>query len=197
MLRILQHMKAWICAESQPRSFSSNVFRWIFSFNSQKSLNLSTWSDVAGQGFECRKCHIPVVGCWVLKPSSMSRCSKYGLDDNTIDFVGHSLALHRDDRFLAEPALDTVQRVKVHYSSRTTARVLSMLSLNACSRIASSIMKMCFMTFLYQCSVVCGLDGPISRSSPYIYPLYGLGELPQVCFFILLEVIPKFLASVV
>lgn len=40
-------------------------------------------------------------------------CRKFGLDANTIDFVGHSLALHRDDRFLTEPALDTVKRVKV------------------------------------------------------------------------------------
>lgn len=40
--------------------------------------------------------------------------SKYGIDDNTIDFIGHSLALHRDDRFLSEAALDTVKRVKVH-----------------------------------------------------------------------------------
>ena len=42
-------------------------------------------------------------------------CSKYGLDANTIDFIGHSLALHRDDRFLSEPALDTVKRVKVPF----------------------------------------------------------------------------------
>lgn len=38
---------------------------------------------------------------------------KYGLDDNTIDFIGHALALHRDDRYLNEPALDTVKRMKV------------------------------------------------------------------------------------
>ena len=38
---------------------------------------------------------------------------KYGLDDNTMDFIGHALALHRDDRFLNEPALDTVKRMKV------------------------------------------------------------------------------------
>ena len=38
---------------------------------------------------------------------------KYGLDDNTIDFIGHALALHSDDRYLAEPALDTVKRMKV------------------------------------------------------------------------------------
>lgn len=38
---------------------------------------------------------------------------KYGLDDNTIDFIGHALALHRDDRYLNEPAYDTVKRMKV------------------------------------------------------------------------------------
>lgn len=38
---------------------------------------------------------------------------KYGLDANTIDFIGHALALHRDDRYLDEPALDTVKRMKV------------------------------------------------------------------------------------
>lgn len=38
---------------------------------------------------------------------------KYGLDDNTVDFIGHALALHRDDRYLNEPALDTVKRMKV------------------------------------------------------------------------------------
>lgn len=38
---------------------------------------------------------------------------KYGLDDNTVDFIGHALALHRDDRYLNEPALDTVLRMKV------------------------------------------------------------------------------------
>lgn len=38
---------------------------------------------------------------------------KYGLDDNTVDFIGHALALHRDDRYLDKPALDTVKRMKV------------------------------------------------------------------------------------
>ncbi|KAK3444352.1 hypothetical protein EUGRSUZ_A00408 [Eucalyptus grandis] len=38
--------------------------------------------------------------------------AKYGLDDNTIDFIGHAMALHRDDRYLNEPALDTVKRMK-------------------------------------------------------------------------------------
>ena len=30
-----------------------------------------------------------------------------------MDFIGHALALHRDDRYLDEPALDTVKRMKV------------------------------------------------------------------------------------
>jgi hypothetical protein len=38
---------------------------------------------------------------------------KYGLSDDTVDFIGHALALHRDDRHLNEPALDTVKRMKV------------------------------------------------------------------------------------
>ncbi|XP_024359967.1 guanosine nucleotide diphosphate dissociation inhibitor 1 [Physcomitrium patens] len=64
---------------------------------------------------------------------------KFGLDANTVDFIGHSLALHRDDRFLSEPALDFVKRVKLYAESMAR----------------------------------------FQGGSPYIYPLYGLGELPQ------------------
>lgn len=39
--------------------------------------------------------------------------SKYGLDDSTVEFIGHALALHRDDSYLDEPAIDTVKRMKV------------------------------------------------------------------------------------
>ena len=38
---------------------------------------------------------------------------KYGLEDDTVDFIGHALALHRDDNYLDEPAIDTVKRMKV------------------------------------------------------------------------------------
>ena len=38
---------------------------------------------------------------------------KYGLEDDTIDFIGHALALHFDDSYLDEPALDFVKRMKV------------------------------------------------------------------------------------
>jgi len=65
--------------------------------------------------------------------------AKYGLDDNTVDFIGHALALHRDDRYLYEPALETVKKIKLYEES--LAR--------------------------------------FQGGSPYIYPLYGLGELPQ------------------
>ena len=47
----------------------------------------------------------------------------------------------RDDGYMAEPALATVQKIKLYYDSLT--------------RFAGT-------------------------ASPYIYPLYGLGELPQV-----------------
>ncbi|KAG7032469.1 Guanosine nucleotide diphosphate dissociation inhibitor 2, partial [Cucurbita argyrosperma subsp. argyrosperma] len=65
--------------------------------------------------------------------------AKYGLDDNTVDFIGHALALHRDDSYLNLPALDTVKRMKLYAESMAR----------------------------------------FQGGSPYIYPLYGLGELPQ------------------
>ncbi|RWW60335.1 hypothetical protein BHE74_00032681 [Ensete ventricosum] len=40
--------------------------------------------------------------------------SKYGLQDNTIDFIGHALALHRDDSYSDEPAIDTIKKMKVN-----------------------------------------------------------------------------------
>lgn len=38
---------------------------------------------------------------------------KYGLEDDTIDFIGHALALHNDDDYLDQPAIDFVKRIKV------------------------------------------------------------------------------------
>lgn len=65
--------------------------------------------------------------------------SKYGLDDNTVDFIGHALALYKDDSYLDQPAMDFVKRVKLY---------------------AESLAR-------------------FQGGSPYIYPMYGLGELPQ------------------
>eukprot|EP00959_Pyramimonas_sp_CCMP1952_P312106 6532252-Pyramimonas_sp.AAC.1 len=55
------------------------------------------------------------------------------------DFVGHALALHLDDSYLAAPAIRTVRNIKLY--SESMAR--------------------------------------FDTASPYIYPVYGLGELPQ------------------
>jgi Rab GDP dissociation inhibitor len=63
----------------------------------------------------------------------------FKLDANTIDFIGHALALREDDSFLDSPAIDTVKRIKLYAES------LARFNTNA----------------------------------PFIYPLYGLGELPQ------------------
>jgi len=63
---------------------------------------------------------------------------KFGLVDATVDFVGHALALHRNDEYLSQPCHDTIHRIKLYVES--LARY---------------------------------------SKSPYIYPLYGLGELPQ------------------
>ncbi|XP_041460297.1 rab GDP dissociation inhibitor beta-like [Lytechinus variegatus] len=63
---------------------------------------------------------------------------KYGLDENTQGFVGHAMALHRDDEYIKRPCKETILRIKLYIDS--LARY---------------------------------------GKSPYIYPLYGLGELPQ------------------
>ncbi|XP_008236115.1 PREDICTED: guanosine nucleotide diphosphate dissociation inhibitor At5g09550-like [Prunus mume] len=73
------------------------------------------------------------------KVTARELISKYGLDDNTVDFIGHALALHQDDSYLGEPAMDFVKRMKLY---------------------AESLAR-------------------FQGGSPYIYPLYGLGELPQ------------------
>ncbi len=63
---------------------------------------------------------------------------QFGLSPDTIDFIGHSLALHVDDSYLTQAALPTVEKIRLY-----------------CESLARY------------------------SKSPYIYPLYGLGELPQ------------------
>ena len=36
---------------------------------------------------------------------------EFGLEDNTIDFMGHAIALHYSDNYLMEPALETVKKM--------------------------------------------------------------------------------------
>ena len=74
-----------------------------------------------------------------LEQMSMDDVYKYfGLQPETISFVGHALALYRDDEYMKRPALGTIQRIQLY---------------------ASSLAR--------------------HGRSPYLYPLYGLGELPQ------------------
>eukprot|EP00003_Mantamonas_plastica_P030691 TRINITY_DN771_c0_g2_i2.p1 TRINITY_DN771_c0_g2~~TRINITY_DN771_c0_g2_i2.p1 ORF type:complete len:367 (-),score=126.60 TRINITY_DN771_c0_g2_i2:8-1108(-) len=63
----------------------------------------------------------------------------YGLEDDTIDFIGHAMALHTTDDFLSEPAMDTIKKIRLYVNSM----------------------------------------GRYGKGSPYIYTLYGLGEIPQ------------------
>lgn len=60
-------------------------------------------------------------------PFLLTHDRKFGLDDNTVDFIGHALALHRDDRYLNEPALDTVKRMKVSVLDNYELVILSEL----------------------------------------------------------------------
>jgi RAB protein geranylgeranyltransferase component A len=43
--------------------------------------------------------------------------SKYGLEDDTVDFIGHALALHRDDNYLDEPAIHSQANEGTYYIS--------------------------------------------------------------------------------
>lgn len=42
---------------------------------------------------------------------------QFGLDVQTIDFVGHAIALHQNDGYMMQPALPTVQKIKLYYES--------------------------------------------------------------------------------
>jgi Rab GDP dissociation inhibitor len=61
----------------------------------------------------------------------------FGLEANTIEFIGHAVALHDNDDYIKQPAHPTIMRCRLY-------------------------------------------DDSISSygQSPYVYPVYGLGELP-------------------
>jgi len=42
---------------------------------------------------------------------------KFKLEDNTIDFLGHSVALHTTDGYLNEPAIDTLNKINLYVES--------------------------------------------------------------------------------
>lgn len=62
----------------------------------------------------------------------------FGLKPDTVDFIGHAMALRDNDSYLTTPALDTVNRIRLY---------------------GESVLRY--------------------GNSPYIYPLYGLAEMPQ------------------
>lgn len=63
---------------------------------------------------------------------------QFKLDSSTREFVGHAMALRLDDSYLKEPALETVEAIRLY----------------------------CYSLDRY-------------GKSPYIYPMYGLGGLPE------------------
>lgn len=38
----------------------------------------------------------------------------YGLEDNSVDFLGHAIALHTSDTYLYEPAIDTMRKMQLY-----------------------------------------------------------------------------------
>jgi len=62
----------------------------------------------------------------------------FGLKPDTIDFIGHAMALRDNDSYLNTPAIDTINRIRLY---------------------GESVLRY--------------------GNSPYIYPLYGLAEMPQ------------------
>jgi Rab GDP dissociation inhibitor len=79
-----------------------------------------------------------------MKGKSMDKWSmkdvyaEYGLDENTQSFIGHAMALMRDDDYLNQPAQQTIDAIQLY----------------------------CYSIERY-------------GKSPYIYPLYGLGTMPE------------------
>lgn len=63
---------------------------------------------------------------------------KFELEPNTIDFVGHAVALYTNDAFMDKPAIHAIDKIKLYMDS-------------------------------------IGRYG----DSPFIYPIYGLGGIPE------------------
>lgn len=42
---------------------------------------------------------------------------KFKLEENTIDFLGHAVALYSDDEFLEQPAVETIKRIQLYVES--------------------------------------------------------------------------------
>lgn len=42
---------------------------------------------------------------------------KFKLESNTIDFIGHAVAMHINDEYLDQPAVDTIEKIKLYIDS--------------------------------------------------------------------------------
>ena len=42
---------------------------------------------------------------------------KFDLQSNTIDFIGHAVALYTSDDYLEKPAIDTINKIKLYMNS--------------------------------------------------------------------------------
>jgi hypothetical protein len=54
---------------------------------------------------------------------------KFGLEKDTMDFLGHAMALHQNDAYMAQPALDTVKKIKLYAESLARYILLLLLLL--------------------------------------------------------------------
>jgi len=53
----------------------------------------------------------------IAKEPMVNVFKKFKLEDNTIDFLGHAVALYRDDDYLQQPAIDTLKRISLYVES--------------------------------------------------------------------------------
>jgi Rab GDP dissociation inhibitor len=77
-------------------------------------------------------------GLDIKKQSIQEVFNYFALKPDTIDFIGHAMALRDNDSYLKTPAIDTINRIRLY---------------------GESVLRY--------------------GNSPYIYPLYGLAEMPQ------------------
>lgn len=97
--------------------------KYIFNFNKQDEKTWNSWTKSL-----------------TLESTAEDLYKYWQLDQNTQDFVGHAAALYTNDKYLARPMIELIDRLKLYYESM--------------ARYGQG-------------------------ASPFLYPLYGLGELPQ------------------
>lgn len=76
----------------------AGLYKYVMKVNPQEK---ETWGDMN------------------LQTSSMKDLfEKHQLEENTIDFLGHSVCLHYNDFYLYEPAIDTVEKMQLYMRSQ-------------------------------------------------------------------------------